>query len=252
MTYIKDKECLLKEKYNGQQTSDFFSDVERLKDGEPLDYIIGNSDFLHCNIALKGRPLIPRVETEYWVNRAIEEINQEAQNKPISILDIFSGSGCIGAALLKHIENISLTSTESRKNLLSTIELNLKQNSSQNSNYTVLQSDVFENVTGVFDYIFANPPYIDKEKDITDKSVLENEPHDALFAKENGLFYIKKLILESPNFLKPGGALFIEFDSWQKELLNEYVIAQTSLYESYEFWNDQHNLPRVIKLTTPK
>ena len=92
---------LLKEKYNGIKDPSFYKDCQRLKDGEPLGYVIGQVPFLNTIIHLDSKPLIPRVETEYWVERAIEVIVKQASSveKPLRVLDLCAGSGCIGVAV---------------------------------------------------------------------------------------------------------------------------------------------------------
>ena len=249
MSYRTDSEHRLKVKHNGQKSPKYSKDLERLASGEPLDYLIGNSDFLHCKISLKNKPLIPRVETEYWVDKVLKTIPIESSP---NILDLFSGSGCIGVALLKHLPHVEVTFAEKRSDLLETINESISFNGLNKKTHSVVQSDVFSNVSGIFDYIFSNPPYIDKERKETEESVLKNEPHDALFANDNGLEYVNQLIIESPRFLKSGGILFIEFDSWQKDSILTFIESDSKKYSNVEIIEDQYTVPRVLKLTVSK
>ncbi len=93
----QDEVWLLREKYQGVKTDAFFEDCARLKNGEPLAYIIGSIPFLNTTIFLDAHPLIPRPETEFWVEKAIAHMNVRA---PLRILDLCAGSGCIGVAVL--------------------------------------------------------------------------------------------------------------------------------------------------------
>ena len=104
MTYIDQQiERLLKEKYEGAETCGFRTDQERLKNGEPFEYVLGYTDFLGAKIDLSLRPMIPRPETAFWVERAINEL--KAKTGSLRLADTFSGAGNVGVALLKHLPN---------------------------------------------------------------------------------------------------------------------------------------------------
>ncbi len=250
MSYSKEEKWLLDEKYKGQESKAFYADIERLKAGEPLDYLIGFTDFLECRIYLDGCPLIPRTETEYWVEQTFPELSQSSVKKSLRILDIFSGSGCIGISLLKHIPNCSVTFAEKEKGVLTTIEKNIDKNSLNGLPYRIVESDVFSAITEKFDYIYANPPYIDERRDAVEESVVAFEPHEALFAPESGLYYIKKLIVEAPKHLEKGGVLFIECDPWQKEDIVTFLDSLQNKYQSVEFREDQYGRTRLLRLTS--
>lgn len=219
----KEISWILKEKYQGKETKEFFKDVKRLEKGEPLDYIISFTNFLGVKIDLSKKPLIPRPETEYWVLEALKEVKGR-------VLDIFSGSGCIGLAVLKNT-NCKVIFADKR---IEQIKINLKIN---NLKERIIKSDVFSNIKGKFDYILANPPYIPfHNKKLVQKSVLKYEPKDALFAKDNGLYFIKKLLFQGKNHLNKGGKIVIEFDPAQKKEITKVL---KKLNYSYAFYKDQ-------------
>src|SRR5512138_3415194 len=96
---VREEEWLLKEKWNGEKSEGFFADCQRLRDGEPLAYVIGHTPFLNTIIYLDSKPLIPRVETEFWVEKAIMEIQDFSRGQTlgtVQVLDVCAGSGCIG------------------------------------------------------------------------------------------------------------------------------------------------------------
>jgi len=239
---------LKKEKYprlkNHFQNKKFLKDLKRIEKGEPIDYVIGFSYFLNTKIDLRYRPFIPRDETEYLAQKIIEEFNKK-RNKKIKILDLFSGSGCLGIAFLKNIKNCEVHFAEKNKNCLKQIKFNLRLNNLKNKKFKIISSDVFENIKDKYDLIIANPPYVFK---ITSevKKVLKWEPKEAILAKDKGLFFIKKIIFEGRNFLKNKGTIYLEFDSRQKSLIEKEI--KKANYSSYSFLKDQFNKWCFLKL----
>jgi len=245
---------LLKEKHNNKSTEQFKKDVERLKRGEPLDYVIGFKEFLSCKIDLSKKPLIPRLETEFWVEKAIKIIKKPfgaAQGKILRILDMFAGSGCIGTAILKHIKNIKVDFAEKDKKLLEQIKINLSHNfndrEKNGTRYKVVRSDVFKNIKNKYDFIFANPPYISiKNKNKVQTSVLNYEPHKALFGGVDGLFYIRKFLKQAKDYLNPGGKIFMEFSPDQKKEIEKLI--KKFGYKNCKFCKDQYGKWRYIMI----
>ncbi len=241
----KEYQWLLSEKHGGVESEAFHNDLVRLERGEPIDYVIGFSKFLGCHIDLSFRPLIPRTETEYWVSQAFEKIKAEfPHTSVIRCLDVFSGSGCIGIATLSNIPDARVDFADINESALHQIKLNIAQNNIDETRTAVYFSDIFKGIPvgRKYDVIFANPPYIPfKNKGVLDISVVNYEPHNALFSDENGLEHIRKTITGAKNMLAPGGLLFVEFDDNQKDeisrLLSSLQISEHNFYkDQFDKW----------------
>ncbi|MBU1017121.1 peptide chain release factor N(5)-glutamine methyltransferase [Patescibacteria group bacterium] len=248
VSYKKEIKWLLSEKYNNKLTAQAWEDIHKLKRGEPLDYLIGYVDFLGCKIDLSKKPLIPRPETEYWVERVIKGYKGTRLGRT-PLLDIFAGSGCIGISILRHLPNSTVIFSDSEDNCLEQIEINCKLNKIDSKRYKIIKSDVFKKIPKKekFDYIFANPPYIPTHSKDIEQSVLINEPASALFGGEDGLTYIRKFLRDAKNYFSKDGKIFMEFDHPQKNQVRD--ILKKHGYTNYEFKKDQFNKWRYLEKT---
>lgn len=245
-TMNKEREWLLREKYHGIESPEFFADLTRVENGEPIDYIIGFSTFLGCHIDLSKKPLIPRTETEYWVEKALSEI---ATDKPIKILDVFSGSGCIGIAALSHLPNAQVDFADIDENTIEQIKINLKKNTIDSSRCAVYKSDVFDGLTEgkTYDVIFANPPYIGtKHRERVQDSVFDHEPYTALFSGDDGMPLIKKTLVSLKDRLAPNGTFYLEFDDIQQGMLK--MLLTDLNFTDFSLHKDQFGLVRMAKI----
>lgn len=245
----KEISWLLEEKYLGKPNKNFEKDVKRLEVGEPVDYVIGFTEFLGCKIDLSKKPLIPRPETEFWVGESMKSI----KHRRMKVLDIFSGSGCIGLAVLKNINNSRVDFAEKDKKSLEQIRINCRINNIDKKRYKIIRSDIFRglypsaSLRTKYDFVFANPPYIPtKRKNKIQKSVLKYEPKMALFSGRNGLFHIKKLLSQAKDYLNPDGKIFMEFGSEQKKEIEK--IIQKYKYSSFKFYRDQFGRWRWVSI----
>ena len=241
----KEVDWLLAEKYHGEKSSEFEADVERLKKGEPLAYVIGWIPFYGCHIDVSLHPMIPRPETEFWVERAVKEL--EALGKPVlRLADTFSGSGCIGIALLKHLPNATVDLSEFDPKLTEQLRINVRLNDIDPKRAKCEQANALSALTGTYDAIFANPPYIDpKAIPEMDESVVNFEPHLSLFAGDRGLDYVKLIITDGGKSLNAGGTFYIECDAHQREWIEELLVGTPW---KHEFWLDQYDQVRFLIL----
>ncbi len=257
----KEGRWLLKEKYHGEKSEAFFADCARLRAGEPLAYVIGSIPFLDSTIYLDSHPLIPRPETEFWVEKAIAAIRKTLPRQglgpalglasgDVSILDLCAGSGAIGVAVAKAIPEASVTFAEIDSSHLPTIEKNLAENTSPHDikRYYVLKSDLLSGIDGTFDFILTNPPYIDKTANTVTESVYKYEPHLALFGGESGMEIIMQIILEARAQLAPQGQLWIEHEPFQTKLIEQFAKAHNFIVQTNK---DQYDTERYSILTLP-
>jgi len=192
--------------------------------------------------------LIPRPETEYWVKNAIEniEFSLGSREKKFHALDIFAGSGCIGVAVLKHFPNAYIDFVDIDAQALAQIKINAKQNNVL-SCANIIRSNGFKNIKKQYDYIFANPPYIDElgmEK--LPVSVKKYEPPLALFGGKDGMDTVTVFLAQVFGKLKPNGVLWMEFGAGQKGKIQK-IIHDISVID-FEFLRDQYGKWRTVKV----
>ncbi len=237
---------LLKEKYAGMVCPAFEEDVRRLEAGEPLAYVIGWIPFLGTKINLDSNPLIPRVETEYWVSEAINVI-KERNLGPVRILDLCAGSGAIGLALLRHLPDAEVDFVEIDRTHHMTILKNLEENHIDQRRAHVFGGDLFEKITQTYDFILTNPPYLDPALEgRVEASVAAHEPGSALWGGEGGLALIGDIIRDAQAHLSRGGVIFIEHEPEQVEAIHES--ARLHGYRAIETIPDQYGILRLTAL----
>lgn len=171
--------------------------LKRLEAGEPLQYIVGDTDFFNSTFKVNKNVLIPRPETEELVEHTLELVKEFFPKKELSILDIGTGSGCISITLKKQFPSSIVSAVDISKEALAVAKENAILN---NVEVNFIESDVFSNVQGKYDLIISNPPYIKKEEPIMD-IVKNNEPHLALYAPNNGLYFYEKITSASHSYL---------------------------------------------------
>ncbi len=214
----------------------------------PDEYTAGKTFFLGCEIDLSLRPLIPRPETEFWARHAIADLARK-KNKNFRILDIFSGSGCVGIAVAKNLPQVKVDFSDIDSLAIEQIRINCKINNIDPNRARIFRSDLFENLPAEkYDAILANPPYVDPARmQEVQPSVLDWEPHCALFAQKGGMALIEKFLSQAKNYLTENGFIYMEFDTLQKSRID--VRIKQNKYLSAEFFKDQFGEWRFVRIT---
>jgi len=201
--------------------NDLLDAIKRLENGEAVQYIIGNVSFYGNTIEIDKNVLIPRFETELLVEKTIKYAKEIFLGK-IDILDIGTGSGAIAITLAKEL-NCNMTASDISKEALKVARKNAKNN---NVDIKFVYSNVFTCIKGTYDIIISNPPYIAYDEEIMDV-VKNNEPHIALYADNNGLYYYEKILKESTKYLKNKFLIAFEIGYLQRDavidIANKYL-----------------------------
>jgi len=171
--------------------------------GKPLEYIFNSADFLGRKFYVDERVLIPRPETEELILKTQKKLKQTPKN----ILDLCTGSGCIGISLALNYPHAQITCSDISAPALDVAAQNAKTHKVK---IKFTKSNLFNNINGTFDLIISNPPYI-KEADILMLSPeVKKEPRLAQIGGKEGTEIIEKIIKVAPQFLAPGGLLALE------------------------------------------
>ena len=193
---------------------EYFSLLDRLIRGEPLQYIIGNQEFMGLNFFVNKNVLIPQPDTEILVQSVIKYIEyicgkeniklyeklEKSRKSSIKILDLCTGSGAIAISVAKENQNdnIEVFGSDISELALEVAKINCEKN---NVNVKLINSDLFEDINDTFDIIVSNPPYIEtdiiKELDLD----VQNEPHIALDGGKDGLSFYRKIASQSKKYL---------------------------------------------------
>ena len=189
---------------------------KHIKDDTPLSHLVGFEYFYDRKFKVTSDVLSPRMETEELVYKVIDYIRKNNLTN-IKILDLCTGSGIIGITLKKELEefDVKILASDISSRALTVAKENA---SSLEADISFVESDLFSNVQDKFDIIVSNPPYIahDDKKTIKE-NVLNYDPHLALFADEEGMYFYRNIIEKSRPYLNEKGIMFLEIGYDQKE-----------------------------------
>lgn len=232
-----------------------FEALEALKQQEPIQYILGETEFYGLKFKVNNSVLIPRQETEELVDLIINCHLDKNKNSQVNILDVGTGSGCIAICLAKHIKNAKVYALDvssealkvARQNAeLNNVEVNFIQYDILNSNGKTLTDEVSK-----FDCIVSNPPYVrELEKQEIKPNVLNYEPHLALFVEDSNplQFYISIANFALKN-LRSRGHLFFEINQYLGEETKQ--LLEEKGFVSVELQKDLNGNNRILKAIKP-
>jgi len=204
------------------------------------------TNFLKIIIDFSIWKVKPRAETRFWVRKAILELQKTKKEESLKVLDLFSGTGCIGVSILKNLPKSFVVFGDIEKAALLQIKTNLKLNRIQNNRFQLLETDVFSKVRGKYDVIFANPPYVARERwsELQD-SVKKEEPRIAWDGGTRGMTLFKKFLPVFSKYLKKEGICYFEFDPYQITEISHYLKKQKL---SIRFLKDQFGKARWCRV----
>lgn len=213
--------------------------LEKLNTGYPVQYVIGNVGFFNTIINVNEDVLIPRFETELLVEKTINYLNKLSIHIP-SVLEIGTGSGCISIALKKNI-NCNITAIDISKQALEVAKENALNN---NVIIDFINCDIHDfNSNNKYDLIISNPPYVPYDSNYDEK--IKYEPENAIFAKDNGLYFYKVIMNKIYNNLKDN--FLIAFEIGDKEGNDITKIAKNYLPNAYiKVERDYNNYERYV------
>lgn len=232
------------------ETETFFNVLNDLKKQKPIQYIIGETEFYGLTFKLNKDVLIPRPETEELVDWIIRD-HSSRKNKVLHVLDIGTGSGCIAISLAKNIPNTKVFAVDISKGALKIAQANAELH---DVNIQYIEANIlnrncwvnkFQNLK--FDIIVSNPPYVrELEKLEIKPNVLDNEPHTALFVKdENPLIFYKVITDFAMQYLINDGHLYFEINQYLGDETKQLLID--SDFMNIELLEDLNSNNRMLK-----
>ena len=226
----------------------FFENFEKRRRRIPLAQILGRQSFYGLDFFVNEDVLIPRADTECLVDLVLEDyadLAKQAGSSSLNILDLCTGSGCIGISVAKHLPYQELLLVDLSEKALAVAKKNAEKHLGEN--VTLLQSDLLTGVQGKkFSLLLSNPPYIvSRVIPGLEREVSEYEPKMALDGGEDGLVFYRRIAKEAKAVLLPGARLYLEIGYDQGESVKD--IFQKEGYEAVEVFPDLSGNPRVLR-----
>ena len=212
--------------------------VQKRAEHIPLQYIIGEQEFMGLRFKVNSNVLIPRQDTETLVEQVLKIV------KPgMKVLDLCTGSGCVLISVLKNAPELTGMGSDISKTALLVAKENAKLHE---VDAEWVRSDLFDNITETFDVIMANPPYIPTGEILSlMPEVRDFEPENALDGGADGLDFYRKIAGQVKDYLNPGGYVYMEIGYDQGEAVSE--LMRNAGFTEVEVIKDLARNDRVVK-----
>lgn len=210
----------LKENVNPELEHQFLTKLDLyLNENIPVQHLIGHSYFFGYPLIVNQHVLIPRPETEQLVEHVLYYIDTYFNLDHTRLLDLGTGSGCIGLTLAKEEPRLTVIASDISDEAMKVASLNKEK---LQVSVELIQSDLFENISGKFDIIVSNPPYIPDSEVVED--VVSKEPSVALYGGSLGVDFYERILKEASPYLKDHALIAFEHGYQQKEMIYAFAI----------------------------
>ncbi len=230
-----------------EKKKEFLQLCDRRKNGEPIQYILGDTEFISLPFQVNEYVLIPRHETELLVEKVMSYCSARGNGGTVRILDIGTGSGNIAVSLAHYMAGAHITAIEVNREALKIARENAARNG-VDKKITFVAQNIFDAKTADFsdiDVVVSNPPYIhENDHDCLEKDVVDYEPHEALFAGRNNLIFYETITSLAVTWLKQGGLLAFEIGYDTGIAVSE--IVENSSFHTVKLSQDYAGHDRIV------
>ena len=208
--------------------------IKRRLKGEPIQYIIGKTEFFGLTFRVNENVLIPRPESEFLVEKAVDYFKKKEGG---TVIDIGTGSGAIGISIAYYSKDVNVVLSDISDDAAKLTAENAKNLLEDESRFSVKTGDLYDAVEEQADVVVANLPYLNDEQMNNLQREVQSEPSSALYGGKNGIEIIKRLIESTNEHIVHGGKLILEFDEAGKTDMDEFLNAKGLEYNFYKDYN---------------
>ena len=237
----------LSEQLSKEIEEKYFSLIEKhIREDVPLSHLVGFEYFYDRKFKVTKDVLSPRMETEELIYKVVEYVKATKKNN-LKILDLCTGSGIIAITLKKELDQLLIDVVASD---ISEEAIKVAKENAQFHDATIkfIQSDIFDNIDEIFDIIVSNPPYIDRKDEVTmQDNVLKYDPHLALFAEEEGMYFYRNIVEKASSYLNDNGVIFFEIGYDQKDKIIKLADMNGYSAEVYKDINGRDRMAFLVE-----